>query len=99
MARGQSKKRSTWDRCVERLLEERCRFRMTKNSKSNVIYIREIENGKRVKEFSSQVYRHTNEQDIESCAELCRASDRAGAWDSLAGGDVSLIDTWRQLAE
>jgi len=99
MAKGQSKKRSTWDRCVELLKEEGCIFRLKKHSKSDIIQIRQIENGKSVREFSSHTYRVDSDEDIENLTELCRRASRAGTWTLGAGGSVSVVKTWADLAD
>lgn len=99
MAKGQTKKRSTWDRCVELLKEKRSRFRIRARGDSDIIQIREIENGKTVREFSSQGYRKDDDGDVEDLTNLCLRASEAGEWAGRAGGSVAVVKTWSELAE
>ena len=98
MAKGQSRKRSTWDRCVELLKEKKTTFRMKKHSKSDVIQVRQLEAGRVVREFSSRQYSISREEDIENLTQLCISASEAGVWPEIAGGSVGRIESWEDLA-
>ena len=99
MAKGTRQKRSVWDKWVEVLQEERCRFRMRQISASPILQVLEYEKGKKVRQFSSVVYRKDSEKDIENLAMLCRRCHETGEWDGTAGGAISTIETWPDLAQ
>jgi len=99
MAKGQTRKRSTWDRCVERLRESKSIFRMKRHSKSDVIQIRQLEAGRVVREFSSREYSIDKEEDIENLTDLCLSASKNGKWPEMAGGSIGKIETWADLAK
>ena len=98
MAKGAAQKRSTWDRCVQELQEIRSSYRIRRVAASELIQIKEIQGGKTIRQFSSQGYRHTSEEDIEAITELCKRAHKAGHWDKTVGGSVSDVKTWGELA-
>lgn len=99
MAKGKAKALGTWDRCVVDLQTRRTRFRMTRQNDSPVIYIREYERGRRVRQFSSAHYRHTDDLQIETCYQLCIRCSETGRWEADLGGNVPTDDlTWPQFA-
>ena len=98
MAKGGAQKRSTWDRCVEELQEMKSRYRIRKVPRSEIIQIKELRDGKTVRQFSSYGYRHTCEDDVVAATELCKRAHKAGHWDKSVGGSVSETKTWGELA-
>ena len=76
---------SAWDRWVERLQQERCRFRMVHFKRSSFIYIREYREGTKVAEFSSRHWRHDSDADIEACAKTCLKAVELGGWEAAVG--------------
>lgn len=98
MAKGAAQKRSTWDRCVEELQEIKSCYRIRKVSRTEIIQIKEVRGGKTIRQFSSQGYRHTLEEDILAATELCKRAHRAGHWDKSVGGAVAEVKTWAELA-
>ena len=99
MAKGNRQKRSVWDKWVEVLQEDGCRFRIRQISASPILQVIEYEQGKKIRQFSSVVYKKDSERDIENLAMLCRRCHEAGEWDGTAGGAISTIETWPDLAQ
>lgn len=99
MAKGSTKKQSTWDRCVAELQARRCRFRFWRNRTSQVIWIAEYEGGLRRRRFSSGSYRLDSDRDIEDCFRACLAAHESGDWGQTLGGSVADEKlTWEQFA-
>ena len=100
MAVGRPKRsQSTWDRCVADLAARGAQFRMKDRYQSNIIGIREIKDGKVVREFSSQVYKKTEDEDIETLYRLCIRASEAGTWEAVIGGTTTDEKmTWAEFA-
>lgn len=99
MARGSSNI-SAWDHWVAVLGAKRTRFRMKRTIGKPFIFIREFENGKAVREFSSRVYRHGSDEDVAACAAECIAASLKKRWGSTPGSTAKQSAlTWEVLAE
>ena len=98
MAKGAAQKRSTWDRCVDELQEMKSSYRIRKVARSEFIQIKKVRDGKTVRQWSTQAYKHTIEADIERVTELCKRAHKAGHWDGAIGGGVAEVKTWVELA-
>ena len=99
MARGSSSI-SAWDHWVAQLQAKRTQFRMFKKRGQPFIFIREIDGGKSVREFSSRAYRPEIDEDIAACAPKCIAASQG-----KGGGSTSkptahqIVLTWELLAD
>lgn len=99
MARGKSSI-SAWDHWVAQLRVKRTRFRMIRKSSKPFIFIRELEAGKTVREFSSKIYRHEVDEDVAACAAECIAASLRKGWTSTKGSTVPGVGlTWELLAK
>ena len=81
MARGAVKKIGTWDRLVADLRARQSQFRMSVQSNSPWIQIREIKDGKRIRNFSSLCYAVASDAHIEQCYQACLKASAAGQWE------------------
>ena len=108
MPSGNVKRESVWDRCVRDLQSRGTSFRMSRIERSSVIRIRQLLDGKILREFSSQGYHWRNaqglttskeEKEIESCYKLCLQADEDGSW-VAAGGALAVeeIKDWPSFA-
>ena len=97
MPRG--KKTSAWDRCVADLLDRGCRFRLRRKTHSSVIYIRETVNGVRVRQFSSKIWHHDDEDQVEAAWACCIESDKLGRWVGAQQQVEAGAITWVDLAD
>lgn len=98
MARGSSSI-SAWDHWVAQLRVKRSRFRMVRKSGKPFIFIRQIEDGKVKKEFSSKVFRQDSDEDIAACAAECIKAHKSGRWGSTATDSGKKCLTWEIVAE
>lgn len=98
MAKGSSQKRSTYDRWVEQLNAERCRFRLRILPTSPFLQIREVVGGKTIRQFSSGIYRVNRDDDVEACGEHCRQANKLGVWTAHAGTAIQGVENWKDLA-
>ena len=72
---------------------------MVRRSGKPFIYIREIQDGKAKKEFSSKVFRVDSDEDITTCAEECLKASKSGRWGSTATDSGKKLLTWEIVAE
>ncbi len=100
MAKGQHKtSQSTWDRCVADLGARGAQFRMKGRDRSDIIQIIEYKDGKRVRRFSSEVYKKTEDEEIETLYRLCIRASEAGTWGAVIGGTTTDEKmTWDEFA-
>jgi len=84
MASGSHRRISEWEKWQRRLAEEGCKFRMRKQARSPLIYIREFHDGEVVREFSSRHWRHESDADIKACALKCLEAHEEG-WEKAVG--------------
>jgi integrase len=98
MARGSSNI-STWDHWVAQLRIKQSRFRMVRKSGKPFIFIREIQDGKAKREFSSKVFRTDSDDDITACAEECLKASKCGRWGSTTADGGKKLLTWEIVAE
>ena len=96
MAKGGVTKRSTWDQAVAELQELKSRYRLYRRSGSPKIQVREFQDGKILKQWSSQLYCVDSDEDIEALASLCKRAHALGRWEDLTSADGL---TWEQLAD
>ena len=80
------------------------RFRICKRPNKSFIEIREIENGKVVRQFSSGIYRPENDEDIAACAAQCIAASQGkgngNGWGSTSKPTAhQIVLTWELLAD
>lgn len=101
MARG-TREIDLWAFEVSRLRTVGSRFRMVRKKGKPFIYVREVESGKVVQEFSSGRFRHDLDEHVRQCAEECLVAHKRGRWTlSTATSGSSLIEDmgWFDLAE
>lgn len=99
MAKGKSAI-SAWDHWGAVLKVKQTRFRMVKRNDTPFIHIREIENGKVVRQFSSGIYRPEIDEDIAACAAQCIAASQGKGWGSTSKPTANQIAlTWELLAD
>ena len=102
MARG-TRSISAWDHWVAVLGAKKTRFRMVKKKNKPFIFIREFEEGKRIAQFSSKVFRLDSDDDIATCAAQCIKSSQSGHWGdrSTATGNPwhRKVLTWELIAD
>lgn len=96
MAKGNIAKRSTWDRSVAELNEIKSRYRLYRRSGSPKIQIREVQDGKTLKQWTSQRYRADVDDDIVLVTSACKRSHALGRWEDLASAEGL---NWEQLAD
>ena len=101
MAKGKSAI-SAWDHWGAVLKVKQTRFRIVKRNDTSFIHIREIENGKVVRQFSSGIYRPENDEDIAACAAQCIAASqgKGNGWGSTSKPTAhQIVLTWDLLAD
>lgn len=98
MPRGRTRQ-SAWDRCVADLAARRNRYRMVQRSRSPWIYVREYDAGQVLRTFSSAVYRHDDDDDVEACYQRCLLSHSVGRWQDPAGPQVAESIDWPRFAQ
>ena len=88
------KKQGTWERCTADLMNRGCRFRLYKRSRTPIIQIREVKDGQIVDQFSSQVWRYDDDEQIHQAFSNLRAVAVAagGHFDDVLYGFVPLGD-------
>jgi integrase len=72
---------------------------MVRKSGKPFIFIREIQDGKAKREFSSKVFRQDSDEDITACAEECLKASKSGRWGSTATDSGKKLLTWEIVAE
>lgn len=97
MPRGAAAKKSAWDAATELLKEKRCCYRMRKLSKTSIIQIREVREGKVIRQFSSRVYLASNDEHIRNLAQICLESEKLGQWTGDADPSARGL-SWALLA-
>ncbi len=74
-------------------------FRMEGRSDSELIQIVEYKDGKRLRRFSSEVYKKTEDEDIETLHRLCVRASESGTWEAVIGGTTTDEKmTWAEFA-
>ena len=68
------------EECVRELKIRHSRFRLRRHSGSPFIYVREMERGQKLGEFSLKPLRWSNCDDIEEARDLCIQGHRKGRW-------------------
>jgi hypothetical protein len=96
---GRSSRISTWNRCCTDLGSRGCRFRIRRRSDSPWIYVREWEQGRQVRQFSSGEYRIDSDHDIEVVYRLCLSSHEAGRWVPETATVRGVALSWPQFSE
>lgn len=79
MARGRTIF-SLWDAAVSDLRLKKSTFRMKKSGKSPWIYIREMQDGRPVREFSSARWLIDENEDIQAAWDACLEAHKLGQW-------------------
>ena len=69
-----------WHQCLHELKVRHSRFRIRRHPGSPFIYVREMEEGRKLGEFSLKPMRWCNRDDIEEARDLCIHGDRQGRW-------------------
>ncbi len=98
MPRGAAAKKSAWDASTELLKVERCSYRMRKLNKTSIIQIREVREGKVVRQFSSRVYLANNDEHILNLAQVCLRSAKLGYWTGETDPNTKGL-SWAKLAK
>ena len=89
-----------WEQCVRELKIRHSRFRLRRHAASPYIYVREMDGGRKVNEFSLQPRRWCNRDDIEEARDLCIQGHRQGSWPvPQTGPAVATGPGWSELAE
>ncbi|MFM8260090.1 MAG: hypothetical protein ACKN83_09760 [Vulcanococcus sp.] len=89
-----------WEQCVHELRVRRSRFRLRRHAGSPFIYVREMDAGRKLNEFSLKPRCWINRDDIEEARDLCIQGHRQGRWPQ-PDPEVSAQEqwTWASLAE
>lgn len=72
-----------WEQCVHELRVRRSRFRLRRHAGSPFIYVREMDAGRKLSEFSLKPRCWANRDDIEEARDLCIQGHRQGHWPQL----------------
>jgi integrase len=100
MALIRSHRLDTWDICSRDLVSRQSRFRLRRYQRSPFIYVRELVQGKQVREFSLRPLEHGNAADVEKVRDLCLEGHRSGQWPAhCLGKPGTQVETWRALTE
>lgn len=97
MPRGAAAKKSAWELASELLKVEGCSYRMRKLSQTSIIQIREVREGKVVRQFSSRVYLASNDEHILNLAQVCLRSGKLGYWTGDTDPNTKGLG-WAELA-
>jgi integrase len=83
-----------------RLVEDGCRFRLHASpDKSPYLYVREIVDGERLRQFSLAPLEWVAREDVISAYERCLAGHELGRWPEQDKADTSSSISWETLAE
>ena len=83
-----------------RLVEDGCRFRLHASpDKSPYLYVREIVDGERLRQFSLAPLEWVAREDVISAYERCLAGHELGRWPEQEKADTSSSLSWETLAE
>ena len=89
-----------WDQCVHELKVRHSRFRIRRHPGSPFIYVREMEEGRKLGEFSLKPMRWCNRDDIEEARDLCIQGHRKGRWPAAPSEQPAPTGSdWAALAE
>ena len=89
-----------WEQCVHELKIRHSRFRLRRHAASPYIYVREMEGGRKVNEFSLKPKRWCSRDDIEEARDLCIQGHRQGSWPTpQSRRTVASGSDWSELAE
>ena len=89
-----------WEQCVHELKIRHSRFRLRRHAASPYIYVREMEGGRKVNEFSLKSKRWCSRDDIEEARDLCIQGHRQGSWPTpQSRRTVASGSDWSELAE
>jgi hypothetical protein len=80
MALIRSHRLDTWYIRSRDLVSRQSRFRLRRYPRSPFIYVRELVQGKQVREFSLGPLEHGNAADVEKVRDLCLEGHRSGQW-------------------
>ena len=97
MPRGAAAKKDAWDAATELLKEKGCCYRMRRVSSKRTIQVREVCDGKVIRQFSSRVYLSNNDEHIRNLAQVCLESEKLGQWTGDADPSAKGL-SWALLA-
>lgn len=80
MGQIRSRRLDTWDCCSRELVARQSRFRLRRYPRSPFVYVRELVQGRQVRDFSLSPMEHRNDADVERARDLCLEGHRAGQW-------------------
>jgi len=98
MPRGAAAKKSAWELASDLLKAEGCSYRIRKLNQTSIIQIREVCDGKVVRQFSSRVYLANNDEHILNLAQVCLRSGKLGYWTGDTDPDTKGL-SWAKLAK
>jgi len=100
MSAFRSQRVDTWDICSRDLVSRHSRFRLRRYARSPFIYVRELAQGKQVREFSLGPLEHANAADVEKVRDLCLEGHRSGQWPAHCfGKPTTQVESWSALTE